>query len=123
MSLEEEKKSLVLKQELYKENLENDLALLQGDYKKIGLWALIGAATVLGGYVLIKRFLPERKKNSNAKQNYVYDQQGTELVLQKLPPQESSPLVAKIKEHITLFILGIIKEKLTSLLKDSQAKK
>lgn len=116
MSLEEEKKALILKQELYKESLEKDLVVLEGDYKKIGLWALFGAAAVLGGYMLIKRFLP-KKESGTKKTTYVYDQQGTELVLQKLPSQES-PLVSKIKEQIALFVLSIIKEKLTSLLKE-----
>jgi len=114
MSLVEEKKSLKLKQEFYEENLQKDLAGLQGDYKNIGVWTLAGAAAILGGYLLVKRFLPEKP---TTKKSYVYNQQGTELVFERLPSQES-PLVAKIKEHIALFLLSILKEKLTSLLKE-----
>jgi|GEM_PF-6044483 len=120
MSLAEEKKSLALKQELYEESLQKDLVVLEGDYKKIGLWALAGAAAILGGYLLVKRFSPAKKPSG--KKSYVYDQQGTELVLQNLPPQES-PLVAKIKEHIALFVLSILKEKLSSLLKEPSSTK
>jgi hypothetical protein len=121
LSLAEEKKALELKEQFYKEQLQQDFTSLDGDYEKIGLWTLFGAAVVLCGYVVVKRFLPQKK--GGVKRNYIFDQQGSGLVMQSDSSQETSPLVSKIKQHIALFILSIVKEKLNSLLKESQLNK
>jgi len=119
LSLAEEKKSLALKQEFYRGKIQDDIASLEKDYDKIGLWALLGAAVVLGGYVVVKSLSSQKKE----KKNYIYRKQATELVSQRNSSQATSPLVAKIKEYMILFLLSIVKEKLTSLLKDSQLNK
>ena len=120
LSLSEEKKSLELKEEFYKEQLHQDFASLDGDYEKLGLWTLFGAAVGLVGYLIVRKLISQ-KKVGKKRNYYIYDQQDSELVMNS--SLETSPLVSKIKQYIALFILSIVKEKLNSLLKDSQLNK
>jgi hypothetical protein len=95
--------------------LEAELAILGNKTKKIGTTALIVGGVLLVGYIV------GRKLFSSKKEGRLPRIPSTHLMVQR--PKSELAIVTMIKEQIMLFLIAIVKEKLTAYIKAAEDRK
>lgn len=110
-----EKKELELKAHQYLEMLEEGVKSFGKDVKKTGTTTLIIGGVFLAAFILGRKFFGDKK---NKKSN------GSSLnqVIVKNVKSES-PIARMIKEHIAIFLITLIKEKLITYLSELEKNK
>jgi hypothetical protein len=108
-----QRKELELKAEQYINVLQSEIKSLGKDAKKIGTTTLVIGGIFLAVYLIGRKIKKKKSKPFN-------DPSLNQLVVAH--PKKESPIVAMIKEHITLFLIALIKEKLMTYLKESGEK-
>jgi hypothetical protein len=113
MNTIKEKKLALNQQSLVLERrLRMDSGLVKRKLKNMGLWALMLGAGVMVTFFLFNKFFSKNKKQ--AKLNVEIDGEGNVKHTPELRTYESGNLLyGMIREQMTLFLLAILKQKLS----------
>ena len=95
--------------------LEAELSILGNKTKKIGTTALIVGGVLLVGYIVGRKLFFSKKEGQLPRIP------STHLMVQR--PKSELAIVTMIKEQIMLFLIAIVKEKLTAYIKAAEDKK
>ncbi|MFN6944334.1 MAG: hypothetical protein ACK4ND_05265 [Cytophagaceae bacterium] len=117
---EQEKETLSRRTKLYEAALTDELDDLKEDIKGIGTKALLIGGGALVAYFVFKKIFSKKGKKEKGPQKVVYADPNTQMIVQQ--PKEESAIVKMIKEHIALFIIGIVKEKLAAYIREAELK-
>jgi hypothetical protein len=109
-----DKKALELRAQQY-------LSEFNGEIKSVGkdLKSLSTSTLIVGG-VFLAAFFIGKKLFKNKKPKPFNDPDLNQLVVKY--PKSESPIVRMIKEHITIFLISLIKEKLINYLTETEKK-
>ncbi|MFN3403285.1 MAG: hypothetical protein ACK40G_04265 [Cytophagaceae bacterium] len=102
---------------LFKEAVESDLKMITADAKKIGFTLLLLGGACAAAYLVTRAIIPSKPK----KEKKVTSAPADGLIVTE--PKRESEIVKMIKEQIALFLIALVKEKLTSYLKSLDSKK
>lgn len=111
--MEDQRHALQQDSEKFLLALEDQLSSLSKEAKKVGTLTLVVGGGLFLGYLIAKNLFPSKKKKIK-KVEVIADTPNTIMVKQ---PKEESPIVKMIKEQITLFLMAVLKEKLSALIK------
>ena len=100
-SFAERRSFLERRAEKYKDAAKGEVLLIKGNVQQIGKISMIAGLALLGGYIIYKSFFGGNKNEENT------------VVT---APTNDNSIFAKVKEHITLFLIGIAKQKLLEYL-------
>ena len=111
-------REILLKEtDFHKEEMDKKISSMTTDAKKIGMGLLLVGGAFAVAYLVTRGIFSSKKSK-------VVRQSGngvTEVVLRE--PQRESDIVRMIKDQITLFLMSIVKEKLTAYLKGIEIRK
>jgi len=108
------KQALIQDTEMFKENMTQGLGRLNQNLKSAGLTTLLAGAAFLTTYYLAKKLFGKSKKKAISTQAANYNPNAQQLV--SLRPENGSHWVGIIKEQMFLFVLAILKNKLSSFI-------
>ncbi|WMJ71584.1 hypothetical protein RCC89_00135 [Cytophagaceae bacterium ABcell3] len=120
LELEEQKKYLDRQTKLYEIALKDDLGELKEDIKRKGTKALLLGGIALAGLLIFRKLSRKKEKPGQIKKKVFYPDPETQMVVHQ--PKQESPILSMIKEHIALFLIGIIKEKIAAYIRDAELK-
>ena len=114
-----EKQELEMKAQQYLDAMQGGVKTVGKDVKELGTSTLIIGGAFLVAFLLGRKFI----KNKKAKpfNDPCLDQHGVQQMVVQNQKSES-PIVRMIKEHITIFLIAIIKEKLMTYLSETEKK-
>lgn len=114
-----EKQELEMKAQQYLDAMQGGVKTVGKDVKELGTSTLIIGGAFLVAFLLGRKFF----KNKKAKpfNDPCLDQHGVQQMVVQNQKSES-PIVRMIKEHITIFLIAIIKEKLMTYLSETEKK-
>ncbi len=126
-SFAERRSFLERRAEKYKDAAKGEVLLIKGNVQQIGKISIIAGLALLGGYIIYKSFFGGNKDEENTvvttvNQATVPNNAGGQIVVHHTPTNENS-IFAKVKEHITLFLIGIAKQKLLEYLEQYNSSK
>lgn len=114
MEMDLERQELELKAQRYLDSMKGGVKVAGKDVKEMGTTTLI-----IGG-VFLAAFLIGRKLFKKKKPKTFNDPSLNQLVVQS--PKRESAIVRMIKEHITIFLVSLIKERLIAYLTEIEKK-
>lgn len=117
-SIDKARRSLEITSQVQKIAMETELAHLASRVKKMGTGALLVGGTALLVFLIGRQLFSSGKKDK--KKVLLEKQPTTQLMIAE--PKEESPIVRMIKEQMALFLIAIVKEKLTAFIKASENK-
>jgi hypothetical protein len=114
-SIDALKASYLTEQEVHLARMKEQLSMLGDKSKKIGTTALIVGGVLLVGYIVGRKLLS--KKEGKVPPGIP----STHLMIQR--PKSEPAIVTLIKEQMMLFVMAVIKEKLTAYINAVENKK
>jgi hypothetical protein len=114
ISIDALKTNYLYEKEAQYNRLSQELSMLGNKSKKIGTGALIVGGVLLVGYIVGRKLFSK-------KEDKLPGIPSTHLMVQR--PKSESAIVTMIKEQILLFVMAVIKEKLTAYIKAAENKK
>jgi hypothetical protein len=118
-NVEEQKIALSRKSKLYEVAITDDFEEMKEDLKGIGTKTLLIGGAFLAGIFIAKKLFSGKKKPEKIEKTFYADPNAQMVIHQ---PKQESTIVRMIKEHIALFIIGIIKEKLAAYIREAELK-
>lgn len=117
--IELEKTELELRARQYLDALEMGVKSFSKDIKKTGTTTLIIGGVFLAALLIGRKVFKNRKPK--AFNDPILNQHGMNQLVVKHPKSES-PIARMIKEHIAIFLITLIKERLMAFLEETDKK-
>lgn len=107
------KQALIQDTEMFKENMTQGLGRLNQNLKSAGMTTLLAGAAFLTTYYVAKKLFGKSKKKTNRTEAANYNPNAQQLASLR-PEDNGSRWVGIIKEQLFLFVLAILKNKLST---------
>ena len=110
------KQQLQQEAEAYKAKIDDQVATIKADAKRIGTTTLVIGGILTGSYLLLKWLSADSKKKKKEKTPHASDAEANVPAVIQREEEEESWIVSSIKSYILAFVLAIAKEKLMEAL-------